>query len=50
MTFRIKNQNYENDIVKSRCLTELEYLKKTGTFDTVMDRMKSSTEADFIDL
>lgn len=31
-------------------LKELEYLQKTGTLDVVMDRMKNSTDDDFIDL
>lgn len=31
-------------------LKELEYLEKTGTLDTVVKRMKNSTDADFIEL
>ena len=31
-------------------LKELEYLEKTGTLDTVMDRMKNLNEDDFVHL
>lgn len=37
------NNGYDN-------LKELEFLKKTGTLVTVLDRMKNSNDADFIDL
>lgn len=38
------------DKEKYNQLKELEYLEKTGTLDTVMDRMKNSNEDDFVDL
>ena len=38
------------DKEKYNQLKELEYLEKTGTLDTVMDRMKNSNEDDVVDL
>jgi PHD/YefM family antitoxin component YafN of YafNO toxin-antitoxin module len=38
------------DKEKYNQLKELEYLEKTGTLDTVMDRMRNSNEDDFVDL
>lgn len=52
----IKSEKGFNDGVvvidkeKYNQLKELEYLEKTGTLDTVMDRMKNSNEDDFVDL
>ena len=52
----IKSEKGFNDGVvvidkeKYNQLKELENLEKTGTLDTVMDRMKNSNEDDFVDL
>lgn len=35
---------------KKAQLKELEYLKKTGTLDIVLDRMKNADKDNFVDL